>query len=125
MQHVCSITYECYPIFYTVSSLFIVECNILYWCPVSKRIMIVSMCHTIHMYQPTSLWNELNALYVTIVKFHQAYLHVCHGQINFLELTRMRCNSSCYLKTLITCNVFTQMYHSQYYLLKLYFYVCR
>ena len=55
--------------------------------------------------------NELNALYITIVKFYQAYnLHVCHVQINFLELTRM-CGviHQVILKTLVTCNVFTQM----------------
>ena len=61
------------------------------------------------MYRPTCLLDELNAHYMTLVKFHQAYLHVCHVQINFLELTGMRCNSSGYLKTLITCNLFTQI----------------
>ena len=48
-------------------------------------------------------------IYLTIVKFYEAYLHVSHVQVNFLELTGMRCNSSGYLKTLVTCNVFPQM----------------
>ena len=49
-----------YPI---VSALSIVECNILYWRHLSKRIMIVSICHIIHMYRPTCLLHELNAHY--------------------------------------------------------------
>ena len=62
------------------------------------------------MYRPSNcLLNQLNVHYITIVKICHAYLHVCHVQINFLELTGLRCNSSGYLKTLVTCIVFTQM----------------
>ena len=60
------------------------------------------------MYRPSCLLNQLNIHYITIVKICHAYLHVCHVQI-FLELTGLRCNSSGYLKTLVTGNVFTQM----------------
>ena len=41
LQHVCYIIYECYLISHAVSSLFIGVCNIIYWRPLSKRIMIV------------------------------------------------------------------------------------
>ena len=123
IQHVCSIIYECYPKSYSVSSLSVVECNIIYWRPLAKRIIIVLICHIIYAYRPTYLLNELNAHYITIVKFYQAYQHVCHVQLIKLSqpifgspniiysivLTGMHCNLSGYLKTLITCNLFTQM----------------